>query len=187
MFATTLVLLGCALVSVVAVLTVMRRRRAGVHRIESLPPLVFEVHDRREPALRPARFRSRDGAATSPQPPGAFAPAAGAFLPGRLEITSGPHAGETLRFPVIAGGPGEFTLGRGQGTPHSHIRLPAQTADREQARLHYERGRWLLTNLSITTPTTVNGAPLLGAHDARWLENDDVVEMGELRLRFRTP
>ncbi len=209
---TTWILVGCALAALVIAALLLRRRR-GAHRIEALPPLVFAVHDRREPRLRPAAFRiSGPGPVYAPpepvrayEPPQAeswpYAPSDGrtvemprgssvspnGYLPGRLEITGGPHRGEAIRFPRIDGdGMADYTLGRGEGPPRTHIRLPVTTVSRQQARLRYEGGRWKLINLSQTNPTAVNGQVLHTPEGVRWLQDGDTVEMGELVLRFRS-
>jgi hypothetical protein len=207
---TTWILVGCAMAALVIATLIVRRKRAS-HRIEALPPLVFEVHDRREPLLRPAAFRVNTGYAVAPpepvrtyEPPPPepwpYAPADGrtvemphgggtpnGYLPGRLEITGGPHRGEAIRFPRLGGGGNvDYTLGRGEGPPRSHIRLPVTTVSRQQARLRYEGGRWKLINLSQTNPTAVNGQVLHTPEGVRWLQDGDTVEMGELVLRFRS-
>jgi hypothetical protein len=209
---TTWILVGCAIVALVTATLIVRRKRAA-HRIESLPPLVFEVHDRREPLLRPAAFRVAAHAYAAPptpepvrtyEPPPAepwpYAPSDGrtvemphgvltpnGYLPGRLEITGGPHRGEAIRFPRLDGGSSaDYTLGRGEGPPRTHIRLPVTTVSRQQARLRYEGGRWKLINLSQTNPTAVNGQVLHTPEGVRWLQDGDTVEMGELVLRFRS-
>ena len=217
---TTWILVGCAIVALVITALLVRRKHAA-HRIESLPPLVFEVHDRREPSLRPAMFRAAEPVQTyaAPQPPRPspvpepvrtyeppppepwpYAPPDGrtvpiprggitpnGYLPGRLEITGGPHRGEAIRFPCLDGGSSaDYTLGRGEGPPRTHIRLPVTTVSRQQARLRYEGGRWKLINLSQTNPTAVNGQVLHTPEGVRWLQDGDTVEMGELVLRFRS-
>ena len=208
---TTIILVGCAILALVIATMIVRRKRAA-HRIEALPPLVFEVHDRREPRLRPAAFRPSGPAqvyAPRPEPvrayepppsePWPYAPADGrtvelprgasmpnGYLPGRLEITGGPHRGEAIRFPCVVGGTADYTLGRGEGPPRTHIRLPVTTVSRQQARLRYEGGRWKLINLSQTNPTAVNGQVLHTPEGVRWLQDGDTVEMGELVLRFRS-
>lgn len=209
---TTWILVGCAALALVIAVLLVRRRRTA-HRIEALPPLVFEVHDRREPRLRPAAFRVSGPlpAYAPPEPvrvyeppqaePWPYAPSDGrtvemprggtvspnGYLPGRLEITGGPHRGEAIRFPRIDGGAmADYTLGRGEGPPRTHIRLPVTTVSRQQARLRFEGGRWKLINLSQTNPTAVNGQVLQTPEGMRWLQDGDTVEMGELVLRFRS-
>lgn len=209
---TTWILVGCAALALVIAVLLVRRRRAA-HRIEALPPLVFEVHDRREPRLKPAAFRASGPyhAYAPPEPvrayepppaePWTYAPSDGrtvemprgggaspnGYLPGRLEITGGPHRGEAIRFPCIDGdGMADYTLGRGEGPPRTHIRLPVTTVSRQQARLRFEGGRWKLINLSQTNPTAVNGQVLQTPEGVRWLQDGDTVEMGELVLRFRS-
>ncbi|HXE59903.1 MAG TPA: FHA domain-containing protein [Gemmatimonadaceae bacterium] len=210
---TTWIFVGCAILALF-IATLLVRRRRGAHRIEALPPLVFAVHDRREPRLRPAGFGMSGSAPRAYAPPEAvrtfeppaaepwpYAPSDGrtveiprgampspnGYLPGRLEITGGPHRGEAIRFPRIDGdGVGDYTLGRGEGPPRTHIRLPVTTVSRQQARLRYEGGRWKLINLSQTNPTAVNGQVLHTPEGVRTLQDGDTVEMGELVLRFRS-
>ncbi len=110
------------------------------------------------------------------------------YLPGRLEIQSGRSHGQEIRF-RRAPGRGEtadVTLGRGDGPPEAHIKLPAETVSRHHARMQYENGRWRIMNLSRTNPTIVNGEELIAAEGARLLEEGDTIEMGEITLRFHT-
>ncbi|MBX6330577.1 MAG: FHA domain-containing protein [Gemmatimonadaceae bacterium] len=211
----TLVLLAAALVSVVGTVIIARRRRALARR--EPPPLVFAVRDRapvRE--LRPAGFRAAPPPTSSfaaPFPPGPSpaerggAGVAGApvedrtvrvprytepaveFLPGRLEIQSGAHRGETIRFvrPAAGGDAADVTLGRGDGPPDMHVKLPDETVSRHHARMQFENGRWKITNLSRTNPTILNGEELIAADSPRWLQDGDTIEMGDIVLRFRAP
>jgi predicted component of type VI protein secretion system len=114
------------------------------------------------------------------------------YLPGRLEIQSGPYHGQEIRFVrhsqsgSAAGDIADVTLGRGDGPADTHIKLPAETVSRHHARMQYDHGRWRITNLSRTNPTIVNGEELIAAEGARWLEEGDTIEMGEITLRFHT-
>jgi pSer/pThr/pTyr-binding forkhead associated (FHA) protein len=107
------------------------------------------------------------------------------YLPGRLEIQSGDKRGDVIRFVRTRGDTADVTLGRGDGPPGVHIKLPVETVSRHHARMQYESGRWRITNLSHTNPTIVNGEELIAAEGARWLEDGDTIEMGELVFRFR--
>lgn len=190
----TMILAGCAILALLIAIVLTRRRRARAHRVEPLPPLVFEVHDRREPLLRPAGFAT-SGAGTFtppaiwPTPNGRVvappAPAPHGYLPGWLEIATGPGKGEAIRFPRLESGAPDYTLGRGDGPPQTHIRLPVTSVSRQQARMHHENGRWQVVNLSRTNPTCVNGRTLNAPDGAHWLRDGDRVEMGDLVLRFR--
>lgn len=208
----TILLAALAVVSL-AVAVGVSRRRAHARRGALLPPLVFEVHDRPEPGLRPMSM-------SPPPPPPAPAPRTSAwdpttrapawdvppsrtsaegltvrmprwgepareYLPGHLEVESGGHPGEAIRFVRTSGDRADVTLGRGEGPAWSHVKLPAETVSRRHARLCYENGRWTIMNLSHTNPTLVNGEELLASEGARPLVDGDVIEMGEMVFRFR--
>src|SRR6185437_1235290 len=149
---TTWILVGCAILALVVAVIIVRRKRAA-HRIEALPPLVFEVHDRREPRLKPAAFGRSSGAPAYPpvnQPP---EPVRNYEPPPAEPWPYAPPDGRTIEMPRGGGGSAaDYTLGRGEGPPRTHIRLPITTVSRQQARLHYEGGRWKIINLSQTNP-----------------------------------
>jgi hypothetical protein len=107
------------------------------------------------------------------------------LLPGRLEIEEGSNRGQEIRFVRVHGEPPEVTIGRGDGPPYRHIKLSARTVSRKQARLRFENGRWMISNLSKTNPTVVNGEELDDVADCRLLHDGDTIEMGEMVLRFR--
>ena len=107
------------------------------------------------------------------------------LLPGRLEIEEGSNRGQEIRFVRVHGEPPEVTIGRGDGPPYRHIKLAARTVSRQHARLKFENGRWMISNLSKTNPTVVNGEQLEESTDCRLLQDGDTIEMGEIVLRFR--
>jgi len=176
---TTYSLALSAVLAVLAAVLVARHRRA--QRAAALPPLVFEVHDRPAPRLRPAGFRA---APPLPSPARGVAAAMPGYLPGRLEIVAGPHAGEAVRFPRLDG-VASYTLGRGGGPPVTHIVLPVRSVSVQHARMQHVNGRWRLSSLSVTDPVLVNAEPLDVAAGARWLVDGDLLDVGELALRFR--
>jgi hypothetical protein len=68
----TTMIIAAAVVCVLAAFAITRhRRRSRAHRDAELPPLVFAVHDRTVPDLRPAGFRGHSPRvdATPPSPP----------------------------------------------------------------------------------------------------------------------
>ncbi len=67
---------------------------------------------------------------------------------------------------------GELVVGRGIGC---HIRFNSETVSRQHLRLTVGRGRIVAENLSKTTGTTINGAPLTGA---RSLAHGDELKLG---------
>ena len=105
-------------------------------------------------------------------------------LPGRLVVVEGPDAGLELRFvhlpdadePVV-------TFGRSEGPPYRHVQLLEPTVSRTHARLAYDAGDWLLTNLSRTNPVSINGAAL-GDEEGHLLYDGDRIEMGTLAFRY---
>lgn len=195
----TLALVAAALLAL-AVAVATSRRRARARRAGMLPPLVFEVHDRPEPQMRPMRYRPLVPTPPGPEPAWPHVDAGPAdgrtvrmprfeerreYLPGHLEVQSGGRPGEEIRFVRTAGETADITLGRDEGPLHSYVKLPVETVSRRHARLQYERGRWKISNLSSTNPTLVNGEELLTSGGARWLEDGDTIEIGEMVFRFR--
>lgn len=108
------------------------------------------------------------------------------MLPGRLEFVDGPLTGGDVRF-VHSGGDAEqrVTLGRGEGPPFEHVQIASQTVSRMHAAMTYHDGRWRIANLSETNPLRVNGLELTDGDTAVPLSDGDVVELGEVVLRFR--
>lgn len=108
------------------------------------------------------------------------------MLPGRL-VPEDRHAlRDDIRFIALdTTGEQRFTLGRGDGPPHAHIQIGAPTVSRRHATMLYAGGVWSIANLSETNPVRVNGAELRGADDAS-LADGDLIEMGDLVLRFRS-
>jgi hypothetical protein len=209
----TIVLLATAAVLLLWLLWTMRRRRVDLYR-DDLPPLVFAVHERvRAPAdMRPASFGNREArqhAERAPEPvappdfgreqrsgavestmrvPRYSGPVSMAFLPGHLVVQAagqtGPRPGEEIRFPARRQGDGVVILGRDDGPSGATVRVPAESVSRRHARLHFENGRWNITNLSRTNPTLLNGEELMVTGGARWLTDGDIIEMGEMVFRF---
>lgn len=198
------VLLAAVAVLSVAVAVGVSRRRAHARRAV-LPPLIFEVHDRPEPGMRPMMMYPPPSPPPPPRAPAwdaAPAPRRASaegltvrmprwgepsreYLPGHLEVEAGGRPGEAIRFVRTAGDTADVTLGRGDGPAYSHVKLAAETVSRRHARLCYANGRWTIMNLSRTNPTLVNGEELLASEGARLLADGDVIEMGEMVFRFR--
>lgn len=106
------------------------------------------------------------------------------MLPGRLEVLAGLPTRSEIRF-VQTGASAEqqVTVGRQEGRPYEHVQLASMTVSRMHATLRFQRGRWLVANLSETNPVRLNGAAL--DREARPLADGDVLELGEVVLRFR--
>jgi predicted component of type VI protein secretion system len=86
----------------------------------------------------------------------------------------------------LNGEPADITIGAAEGPRHRHIKLPADTISRTHARMQYEQGRWRITNLSANNPTLVNGQELgTSAPRTRVLDDGDMIQIGEMLLRFR--
>jgi hypothetical protein len=132
--------------------------------------------------------RSFDGSEATARVPRYQGPVTTAFLPGRLEVQAaggtGPRPGEEIRFPARRQGDGVVILGRDDGPSGATVKVPAESVSRRHARLQFESGRWKITNLSRTNPTLVNGEELMVTEGARWLEEGDIIEMGEMVFRF---
>ncbi|QJR34730.1 FHA domain-containing protein [Gemmatimonas groenlandica] len=108
------------------------------------------------------------------------------FLPGRLEVISGPDVGREIRFVRTPGRDAiEVTFGRNEGPPYRHVQLHDATVSRAHARMRYRDGQWLLSNLSATNPVLRNGLVLDGDGDVDLaLAEGDRIEMGEVVFRF---
>lgn len=106
------------------------------------------------------------------------------FLPGRLEVVSGPDRGREVRF--VRSGPGdqEITFGRSEGPPYRHVQLMARTVSRQHASMTLADGHWSLKNLSATNPVLLNGRALEAGEVAPLLVAGDRIEMGELVFVF---
>ncbi len=133
---------------------------------------------RRTPAPRPP--------AEVVEPPPSLLTGTLRMLPGRLEVVSGLEQRAEIRF-VHTGGAGDqrVTLGRAPGAPYEHVTLPSQTVSREHAAMTFTRGGWTVTNLSTTNPLRVNGTAVDVAGAAVLLSDGDLVELGEVVLRYR--
>lgn len=169
--AVSLVLLIAAVSVAASGVITARKRAARRHRDGALPPMmVTGVRDKRD---RPAPVTDavRDGVQV---------------LPGHLEVEVGNNVGEAIRFMRLNGEPADITIGAAEGPRHRHIKLPADTISRTHARMQYEQGRWRITNLSASNPTLVNGQEL-GATvpRTRVLDDGDMIQIGDMQLRFR--
>jgi PPM family protein phosphatase len=109
------------------------------------------------------------------------------LLPGRLEITQGPGAGQDIRFVRVPGKKQEITVGRTEGPPHRHIQLDSPAVSRTHATLVFEKGNWVLRNNSSTNPTVHNGRTLESMAEESPLRDGDLIEVGDVRLVFRMP
>lgn len=146
------------------------------------------------PDVASAAGRETDGSlalatsASQPAPPPiqVLAPPGGTLqmLPGRLVIAEGEESGRELRFVRLGANPQRVTLGRSPGRPYEHVQLRAQTVSRLHAQLQYDEGRWYVENLSRTNPLVLNGRALAAGAAPHPLAEGDVMEMGEVLLRF---
>ncbi|MEO8879914.1 MAG: FHA domain-containing protein [Gemmatimonadaceae bacterium] len=145
-----------------------RKRASRRHRHGALPPMmVTGGRDRRD---RETPMTNVKGAEV---------------LPGHLEVEVGSNVGEAIRFMRLKGEPADITIGAAEGPRHRHIKLPADTISRTHARMQYEQGRWRITNLSANNPTLVNGQELDSSARTRLLDDGDMIQIGEMLLRFR--
>ena len=73
--------------------------------------------------------------------------------------------------------------GRAASPPHQ----AAGGDDQSHARAHavLQEGRWRITNLSPNNPTLVNGQELGSTARTRLLDDGDMIQIGEMLLRFR--
>lgn len=120
-----------------------------------------------------------------PAPDSAAAAGTLRMLPGRLVPEDRQALRDDIRFIALdTTGEQRFTLGRGDGPLHEHIQIAAPTVSRRHASMVYAAGVWSIANLSETNPVRVNGTELRGPEDLPLAEGD-LVEMGDLVLRFR--
>jgi len=147
-----------------------RKRAARRHRHGALPPMIVT-----------AGRDWRDGRQVIP----ANGKDSVVVLPGHLEVEVGSNVGEAIRFMRVKGEPADITIGAAEGPRHSHIKLPADTISRTHARMQYADGRWRITNLSQDNPTMVNGQELDASARTRLLDDGDMIQIGDVMLRFR--
>jgi hypothetical protein len=108
------------------------------------------------------------------------------MLPGRLEVVEGHPTDREIRFVAEPGlADQRFTMGRGEGPPNQHVCLQGQTVSRLHAALTYHDGGWGIENLSSTNPLRVNGQAVDAADTMVPLTDGDLIELGEVVLRFR--
>lgn len=107
------------------------------------------------------------------------------LLPAWFEVVAGDDVVRQVRFYKLRGDRDEFTFGRAEGRPYSHIQLKPMTVSSRQAKVEFANGRILLTNLAgpESNPTRLNGQELAVDQPVP-LADKDVVEMGEVRFRF---
>jgi hypothetical protein len=108
------------------------------------------------------------------------------ILPGRLEVVSGDAGMREIRFVRPPGGDAVVTLGRTSGDPPGHVQLRSPAVSRLHARMRFDDGQWLVSNLSGTNPAIVNGAALGMDGTERMLRDGDQLELGDVVLRFRS-
>lgn len=108
------------------------------------------------------------------------------LLPARLEVVSGMSTKQVIRFVRIPGKPAEMILGRDRASSPQHVTLTSRTVSRRHARVTYDNGRWLVTNLSHTNPVVVNDRAIADFEGPRPLLDGDRIELGDVVLRFCT-
>ncbi len=108
------------------------------------------------------------------------------LLPGWFDVVGGDDVVKQIRFYSLGGERGaETTFGRVTGRPYAHIQLKAPTVSSRQAKVAFDNGTALLTNLasSDSNPTKLNGREM-GVNESVPLCESDRVEMGEVSLLF---
>jgi hypothetical protein len=108
------------------------------------------------------------------------------LLPARLEVVSGMTPQQVIRFVRVPGKPAEMILGREVASSPQQVTLTSSTVSRRHARVTYDNGRWLVTNLSRTNPVVVNDHTLEEFEGPRPLLDGDRIELGDVVLRFCT-
>lgn len=108
------------------------------------------------------------------------------LLPARLEVLSGMAPHQVIRFVRVPGKPAEMILGREAASSPQQVTLTSSTVSRRHARVTYDDGHWLVTNLSRTNPVVVNDHALAEFEGPRPLLDGDRIELGDVVLRFST-
>lgn len=108
------------------------------------------------------------------------------LLPARLEVVSGLTPQQVIRFVRVPGKPAELILGREAASSPQQVTLTSSTVSRRHARVTYDGGRWLVTNLSHTNPVVVNDRALAEFEGPRPLLDGDRIALGDVVLRFCT-
>lgn len=108
------------------------------------------------------------------------------LLPGSLTVVEGIDRGTEIRFVRHPGAANpEFTLGRAPNDSISHIQVRGASVSRTHARMRYLGDTWEIANLSATNPARVNGVGLGGPGEAQRLNTGDIIELGEVVLRYQ--
>ena len=76
-----------------------------------------------------------------------------------------------------------FTIGRAAGPPVEHIRIEDDTVSMQQAKIEYTDNKFILTNLSRTNPSIVDGVQLAKNQSVE-LPHDSTIVMGEIIAKF---
>lgn len=106
------------------------------------------------------------------------------LLPGYLEVVSGEEKVKEVRFFMPKGQLDyEFTFGRDEGPPYSHIQLEHGTVSSRQAKLIYADNAFRLINYSTTNPTKVSDKNL-GENESAKLQDGDTIEMGIVKFVY---
>lgn len=194
---TMAVIAGAAVLLLLGLIALRWKRRRRHSRYADLPALLYFAGDVGSPNVsrrmevvgdRPAGWplarpavdraaRARTAVAWAPAPDETVQ-----LLPGGLRPEIG---GEEIRF-VARGGERRFTLGRGRGGAHEHIRLGAPTVSRMHAWMEFSDGEWRVGRLSQTNDVIVNGAPL-ERDAAQLLRDGDRLELGDVAFTFHHP
>jgi hypothetical protein len=107
------------------------------------------------------------------------------LLPGRLEVIRGTDLDPEIRFfRVSTSEAPEITFGRASGPMYRHVQLPSPDVDSLHARLRYEDRRWMLVNLSRSSPVAVNGVAMPTVGTGVVLEDGDRIEIGSVAFRY---
>lgn len=123
-----------------------------------------------------------------------LAPQKTAKMLGRLTFVDSDEDPIPLNVPIDGGASGgkyhTFTVGRrdpSSKSDYSHIKLKPRTVSRQQAKLVHQEGRFYVTNLvsEKKNPTRVNDEPM-GEGERRELDDGDLLQMGEVKLRFHS-
>jgi hypothetical protein len=109
------------------------------------------------------------------------------LLPAWLEVLSGDDIVRQVRFYKLRGERSEFTFGRSEGRPYTHIQLKPMTVSSRQAKLEFENGSALLTNFASadSNPTKVDGRELV-IDESVPLRGSEQIEMGEIVFRYHS-
>lgn len=108
------------------------------------------------------------------------------LMPGRFAVAGGVDIKEIrlIRPKTVAENEAQYTFGRKEGDPITHIRLNDDSVSEKQAILRFDNGQYVITNESKVNNTAVNDK-MLPVYGSQALADGDVITMGRLALTYK--